>query len=70
MTLACFRILGKEPVAKERFVISLIGSVKASRKSFRILTVMPEGPEDLYDLRDFISERISEDSAAAIKKDC
>ena len=69
MTLACFRVLRKDPVAKERFVISLIGSVKASGKRFRILTGIPEGPEDLDDLRDFISERISEASAATIRRD-
>lgn len=70
MTLACFIVLGKDPVRKDRSVIRLIGSVKASEKSFRILTGIPNGPEDLDDLRGFISERISEVSEVLIKKDC
>ena len=42
--------------------------MKKSGKRFTILYGMPEQKENLDDLKEFISERISEDSVALIKK--
>ena len=49
-------------------MIKVISSLKKSGKRFAILYGMPEQTENLDDLKDFISERISEDSVALIKK--
>lgn len=49
-------------------MIKVISSLKKSGKRFTILYGMPEQTENLDDLKEFISERISEDLVALIKK--
>ena len=49
-------------------MINVISSLKKSGKRFTILYGMPEQTENLDDLKEFISERISEDLVALIKK--